>query len=379
VARDAESAAPGKLVYFGPAHPDAVRFFEPPKEQSAAGPEASPDGVLRGLARHPVEQWSRKYQESSYHRRFVAARAGRVPNDGDAAVAPPRNDDWLRQSATLIRRNLALKLADGWNTAILLAQAPIIALLIVLVFGRRAGQTPTADNWTSTNAATATTIFLLVLTAIWFGCSNAAREIVGEWAVYRRERMVHLRLSAYLTSKLVVGALLCSVQCAVLLATARLGCGLKGPIAATYLILMTAACTGIGIGLVISAIARTQEVAMGLLPLVLIPMVIFGGSLLPVHNMQRLIRPVANVMPTRHGFEALMLLEASRKPLGPSPYSNTILTDASVDDPDRPDIAEHYLPRNRRLGVTESTLALLFLFGAAVVSIVLILRYRDVH
>jgi hypothetical protein len=99
---------------------------------------------------------------------------------------------------------------------------------------------------------------------------------------------------------------------------------------------------------------------------------------MPVHDMQKLVRPAAFVMPTRHGFEALMLLEAAKKPLGPSPYSNTI-AEPSTNDPDRPDIAEHYLPEHRRLGVPKSTAALAVLFGAAAAAILLILRYRDVH
>jgi len=74
-----------------------------------------------------------------------------------------------------------------------------------------------------------------------------------------------------------------------------------------------------------------------------------------------------------------MLLEAKRKPLGPSPYSNTIVTDTTIDDPDRPDIAEYYLPRNRRLGTPASMGALFVLFGSAIIAILLILRFRDVH
>ena len=118
---------------------------------------------------------------------------------------------------------------------------------------------------------------------------------------------------------------------------------------------------------------------MALLPLVLIPMVIFGGTLLPIHDMQRFIRPVAYVMPTRHGFEAMLLLEAGRKPLGPSPFSNTIETDRSVIDEDRPDIAENYLPKNRRLGINLSVVSLAVLFVATIIAVLLILRFRDVH
>jgi len=369
----------GRMVYFGPAYPESLHFFNPERDPTRPlGGDVTPDEVLRGLSKRTTTEWEAKYRESDLRKKYVAGRAGRTPAAGRAKTAPRRNSDFLHQCVTLIRRNLTIKLADRWNTAVLLAQAPVIALLVVLVFGQRAGREMTADNWAPTAAATATSVFLTCLSSIWFGCSNAAREIVGEWAIYHRERMVNLRIPAYVFSKLIVGAILCAIQCAVLLVIVRWGCNLRGAIFSSYIVLMTAACCGIGIGLIISALAPSQEMAMGLLPLVLIPMVIFGGSLLPVHEMQRLVRPAAFVMPTRHGFEALMLLEAAKKPLGPSPYSNTI-ADPSTDDPDRPDIAEHYLPDHRRLGTPKSTAAMVVLFGAAVAAILLILRYRDVH
>jgi hypothetical protein len=47
--------------------------------------------------------------------------------------------------------------------------------------------------------------FLMVVAAIWFGCNNAARDIVGEWIVYRRERTVSLKLPSYVFSKVGTG------------------------------------------------------------------------------------------------------------------------------------------------------------------------------
>jgi ABC-type multidrug transport system ATPase subunit len=380
VSRDVQSSSPGRLVYFGPCYPDSIFFFNPQLDSTGAPmSDATPDAVLRGLARQPTDTWQAKYSKSQHHIRFVAGRAGRTPTQPDWNAAKAKNRDPLHQCLTLIHRNLLIKWADGWNTLVLLGQAPIIAMLIVLVFGQRATRPMTADNWAETGGAVATSVFLICLSSIWFGCSNAIREIVGEWAIYHRERMVNLQTSAYVFSKVIVGGLLCAIQCAILLLVVRWGCNLQGPLFTSFIVLMASALSGIGIGLIISSLARTQEIAMGLLPLVLIPMVIFGGSLLPVHNMQKLIRPAAFVMPTRHGFEALMLLEAKRKPLGPSPYSNTIVMDASVDDPDRNDIAEYYLPRNRRLGVPLSIGALVGQFAVAIVAILLILRFRDVH
>ena len=86
---------------------------------------------------------------------------------------------WInfRQSGVLADRYFDILLGDLRNTLLLLCQAPIIAGLIVLV-------------WRNVEQATTTLYFVLVLTSIWFGCTNASREIVKERAIFFRERMV---------------------------------------------------------------------------------------------------------------------------------------------------------------------------------------------
>ena len=44
--------------------------------------------------------------------------------------------------------------------------------------------------------------FMLVISAVWFGCLNAAREIVKELPIYARERSVNLAVGPYLARKL---------------------------------------------------------------------------------------------------------------------------------------------------------------------------------
>src|SRR5580704_16796475 len=62
-----------------------------------------------------------------------------------------------------------------------------------------------------------TILFMLSTVAVWFGIINAAREIIKESAVYRRERLAGLRVGAYVLSKVLVLALLVVVQSAALL------------------------------------------------------------------------------------------------------------------------------------------------------------------
>jgi len=384
IARDRGSAEPGRLVYYGRAYPDSVEFFNPDGD-TGAGAEPTPDAVLRGLAKLPSAQWAQRYASSSQYQDFVARRAGRVVagKAQDAVRTPPAFD--LLQLKTLAARAIRIKRKDVWNTAILMAQAPIIALLVVLVFDERARAEVSPDNWVASVNAVATTTFLLALAAIWFGCSNSAREIVGEWAIYRRERMVNLSIPAYVMSKLLVLGGLNSVQCAVLLAIVHQGNGLVGSWLAMFAVLLAASTAGLAIGLLLSAVSRSSEVALALLPLALLPMVILGGALIPVHKMPAIGRAIAPFMPARWAFEGLLLSETNNRPKRPKEFD--INAPIAEDGPTVGgefigdyDMAEESFPKSKsRVGPAGSTLILVGIAGTLVAVIHLVLRVRDLR
>jgi ABC-type multidrug transport system ATPase subunit/ABC-type multidrug transport system permease subunit len=377
VSRDAQSAEPGRVAYFGPAYPDAIHFFNPERFAKApSGFEPNPDDLLRGLSQQPTRQWIDRFRESSYYKAFVTARSNRLPPQ--LRPLPPRPPaSAIGQWCTLVRRGTSILLRDRWKTLVLLAQAPIVAVIVLMVFAQSVSRNVTSETWNQVANASAATLFLLGLSALWFGCSNAVREIVGEWAVYRRERMVDLRIAPYIASKLAIGFGLCAVQCVVLLVIARWGCGLHGPAISCLGVMMLAAGTGLAIGLLISALARSSEVAIAIMPLVLIPMVVLGGVLLPVHKMQLPIRTLAYLMPTRAGFEAMMTQEANRRPLGPSPYTGGSANEAESTNVGRPDMAEIYFPKNTRIATSADVAILIVMFSTLIVLVYVALRARD--
>lgn len=403
VGKDAKSPEPGRLVYYGPAYPQAVDFFNPDGVSGLKpGAEPSPDEVLRGLAWDTTAAWVERYEASPLHRQFVAERAGSQPVEhGQTAERKVPRAFGFGQWWTLVRRCLAIKIRDTTNTAILLAQAPIIALLVVLVFGKQTGETVTPDNWHAAAGATAITVFLTALAALWFGCSNAAREIVGERAIYRRERMVNLKIPSYIGSKFTVLGGLCFVQCVMLLAIVHWGGGLHGPWLGIFFVLLLTSLVGLGLGLTISTFARTTEVAIALLPLVLLPLVILAGILQPVHQMSAPAKLLAQVMPSRWAFEGLLLLEVRDQPSWTPPVirpgvpaerqssdSNSLATGPEAADPvptkvarsRQHDMAEKYFSReDERMGTRASGMALVTMLISLVAAIHVILRSRDLH
>ncbi len=71
-------------------------------------------------------------------------------------------------------------------------------------------------------------MFFVVVSCVWFGTSNAAREIVTERAIYLRERMVNLGLINYVLSKYVLLSFFCIAQCTMLLGIVFFALGFNG-------------------------------------------------------------------------------------------------------------------------------------------------------
>jgi len=132
-----------------------------------------------------------------------------------------------------------------------------------------------------------TVLFLMSFAAIMFGCINAIREIVKEAPIYRRERTVNLGILPYMFSKIAVLGSLCLVQSLVLVGCVAIFDPFHHsiflpPFLEVYLTVALTSIAGLMMGLMISAIAPNTDRAMSFLPLILLPQVIFSGTIFPL-------------------------------------------------------------------------------------------------
>jgi hypothetical protein len=360
------SVEPGRLVYAGGACTGAGEHFGVAETESA-------DAIFGALEERPVATWIERWHHSPERaaaERPVAERQAPAPEPG-SSPGP------LRQWWTLAARMLAIKASDRWTTLIHLVQAPLIAGLVVLVFGKASAvsSTPSLEAWADASRAVSDTLFLTVIAALWFGCSNAAREIVAEWSVYRRERMVSLAIPAYIASKLTVLGGFCALQCFVLLAIVDPGCHLEAAWGGLLIPLLLAGLVGTALGLVISAMAPTSEVAIYLVPLVLLPMVVLGGFVQPTAQMEEPPQILSHMTPAFWAFQGLLVEEAEARPRSPVPsLPGQIHPPERAPQPPEPpnDVAERSFPTvsrsssERIRGVLGGMVALLALAIAAV-------------
>lgn len=169
----------------------------------------------------------------------------------------------LRQASILTSRYVDLKLADLGGLFFLLVQAPLIGWLIGIAYEGKT-QSRTID-------------FILTIVAVWFGCFNACREVVKERLILLRERRAGVTVRAYLVSKVLVLTVFAALQCLVLvLMVWRAGVRMEAPLPLLYAGLLTTCLTATALGLLLSSVVHSQNTLIALVPIALIPQLIFS-------------------------------------------------------------------------------------------------------
>lgn len=356
--------AAGRLVYYGPpaeallmfgANGDFADIYtrlhgRASEEYTGTGGELAPEYAVwakhHPKAKQPptmAELWEIRYRNSVHYQTYVferqQARGRRVDAEasgiGVAVIAPgqyrfsleetppaieapppvPPSASLLRQMGILTGRYVRLLLADRRNLMILLMQAPIIGVVILLAARANALQSPISSNGRLV-------LFLLSVIGVWFGVLNSVREVTKEAKIYRRERLANLRVGAYLGSKLVVLAGLCLVQSLVLLAVIAIRVDFSPEFAmltpdgfvdvvrspplglwgGALLTVFLTTLSGVGLGLLISTAVSSSDKAMSVVPLALIPQLVFALALMPL---PAALAPVSYVTGARWGMEGL--------------------------------------------------------------------------
>ncbi len=261
--------------------------------------------LFAGSPRESLEH----FDVPAYDEIYDAIDLAEIPASSSEAAIPrqPRARSRLLSGRSLLKQTLALT-GRYWRTltrdrrtlAILLGQAPVMAVLIGLLYSAHLLRFPDRQPTRS-----AQFIFLLVTAALWLGLIDSCREIVKERSIIMRELVVGVRLDAYLFSKASLLFLLSAVQCVLLVAVATLIQPLHAP-AETYLsllgLLILTSWSTVALGLVVSTVARSVDQATSLIPLLLIPQLLFGGALVPFARMAPPIKGLADLMVSRWAF-----------------------------------------------------------------------------
>jgi ABC-type multidrug transport system ATPase subunit len=263
----------GKLAFFGPSQ-EMLPYFKAQR----------PHEVFDRLQERPPEQWANAYRESSLCRQYISDPIGQEAPAINKRVPVPQDQLKVRHSAirqffTLLSRQLTLKVTDKSNVAALLVPPALIAVL--MGFMKQGPNEPKS-------------LFMMVLVALWFGCSACVREIVDETPIYKRERQRDLKITSYLGSKLAYLAGVSGLQTGLFMGVMTIMGTQEGHFLAAWGITWLIGFQGGLIGLLISAISSSAEKALYAFPLCMIPQLLLAGLLIPVATLHPFYPRVLN-------------------------------------------------------------------------------------
>jgi len=213
-----------------------------------------------------VSKYYQKPQEIAYQK------------ENAVEIKRDKPDSLFLQLYWLIIRYLKIKINDKENLILLLAQPIIIAGLVCLVFNEfRIG-----------------VLFLMAISAVWFGISNSAKEIVGELSVYKRERMFNLNIHTYILSKWSVLSIIAFIQTIIFVSIIYVNfkVNANSDFPETYLrsfwqstfFMFYISFSATLVGLLLSAFFNTTEKVMTVVPIMLMPQIMLAGVMTKIDS-----------------------------------------------------------------------------------------------
>jgi hypothetical protein len=251
------------------------------------------------------------------------------------------HDEWT-QFRTLLRRAFKSKVRHRGNLFITLLVAPALSAIIgwALYF--------TEDASGKYDFASAfhipTYIFISLLVAMFLALMNSVDDVIRDRVILHRERNLDVRLPYYIFAKFATLAAFSAVQCALFVLVGNKILEIRGMFWEYFIYMFITAASGTSLGLLISSLATDGKTAANVVPLVLIPQLIFGGALIKYEDMNKdldmvytfkrwlarhpeadaagmrddaslRVPLISRFVATHYSYEALVVAQAKRNPL----------------------------------------------------------------
>jgi ABC-type multidrug transport system ATPase subunit/pSer/pThr/pTyr-binding forkhead associated (FHA) protein len=287
----------GYVAWFGPPEEALAYFNQYRSEREQRAHEMEFDqiyAILDDPGKGKGQDWAERYLQHPAYKRYIVeplepvrtliSQKPKEKREGKAARGKSKSRiSAFRQFMILSSRNIKILSRDRTSLVLMLLVPVLVASLdffLAPAMGKHLYDFQIGD---ATNASVS--IFLLAIDCMLVGGFSQMREFVKEADVYKRERLVNLKIFPYVASKVWV-ALLLSIYGAAAFVTVRF---LAFDIPATPLIIgfyfismMMAVLAGSMSGLLASSISKSPSVAPLLMILLVIPQIVLSGGLAPL-------------------------------------------------------------------------------------------------
>jgi ABC transport system ATP-binding/permease protein len=223
----------------------------------------------------------------------------------------------IRQFKVFFLRDVLSKLANKQYMFINMLEAPVLAAILsfFVKFFNTDGKGH-EDYVFYENENIPQYLFISVVVALFLGLTVAAEEIIKDKKILKRESFLNLSLGSYLWSKILIMFIVSAIQTAFFVLIGNLILEIHGLWWEYWVILFSTSCMANVLGLNISSAFNSAKVIYIIVPLLIIPQLIFSGVIVkfdklhPIFSSNNEVPWVGNAMASRWAYEALAVTQA---------------------------------------------------------------------
>lgn len=310
----------GFLTWFGPPE-EALQYFDKYRsERERRAREMDFDqiySILDDSSKGSPKEWAARFLEDAAYQKYIVtplqgtqSRLGMAnlgeaaPREAKSKVKRKQNISAFHQLFVLSARNVKILTRDRVSLLLMLLAPFLIASLDFMLAPAMSGAERAPFSFMTGNGANAAvSLFLVVINSLLISGFSQMREFVKEADIYKRERLVNLKIFPYVFSKIWVAVLLAFYQAAAFTLIHHLAYRMPGgmfEIGLFYITVVLGCLAGMLTGLLASAMSPSASTAPLLMILLVIPQIVLSGALAPIPT------NVSSIAASRWTFQGLI-------------------------------------------------------------------------
>lgn len=222
----------------------------------------------------------------------------------------------IKQAKTFFIRDFKSKLTNTQYMIITLFEAPLLAGILAFFMKYIGNNLFNENNYSLYNSENLPQyLFISVIVALFIGLTTSAEEIIGNLKILKREQFLNLSKGSYLFSKISLLFLISLIQTLFYVLAGNIILEIHGMNLAYWMILFSVSCFANLLGLNISASFNSVKVIYILIPVCIIPQLLFSGIIVsfdklnPLFSSKSHVPAIGNIMASRWAFEALAVTQ----------------------------------------------------------------------
>jgi ABC transport system ATP-binding/permease protein len=269
------------------------------------------NGRLTRKRKTSPQEWYNLYMQN------IDVNVRKIKREHDSSI--PRNNfkipDHWDQLKIFFKRDILAKLYNRQYLLLNALEAPILAMILAFFCKSFSFVDGIPRYIFGENTNIPSYLFMAVIVSLFLGLVISAEEIFKDRKLLKREKFLNLSRSSYLFSKIGILFTISAIQSFLFVLAGNSILEIKGMMFNYWLILFTTSCWANIIGLNISAGLNSVVTIYILVPLILVPQLLFSGVVVDFNKMHNKIGSdkfvpfIGDLMTSRWAYEAFMVTQ----------------------------------------------------------------------